>query len=536
MNSLHLIGIMKKSVAIGTFVFVLLIGISYKASAANCSLEDQSCHIALMKACRFVPEKIRGNQPFISGELRSAWRWDSANPYREMEVSFRSKINEPIVYPSCEKELLSGLLADGGTPAIYNRCKSYQYELAELELNFREGRNLSSSESHEMGKTEEKYCTNPSANRAEFACAFVEHQRDFDDAQKQLSALQFVRSMCQRRGVTVPDYKDLSRRQRETGVDPYNHAYCGGGGGGNTYILPPKKHWLETIGDIAINGAAIWSLSNANKMQNDNALAAIHYNYKLGLGSLVTAGPQGYGMAGGGYGVGWGGGIGVGGIAGSGGMCGAGGPYQSGYSACGYAAGGFGGVPGPYGTNNGNYGYGGASGYPYFGGGAAGANGGLPGPYGTKNSPNGYPWGGAYGGGTPYYGGYGGAGTYAQGVLKDMQRMQHAATQMQQQEKQLQSIQSDMQKLQERYYQTDRTYASTANQFYSSAGQYGYGGGGYGAGYGSGAGYYGGGGGYYGGGQNYCLLSPCGGGGGGYGYAPYNGISGGFGFSIQGGN
>lgn len=561
----------------GTALMLLSSTISHGVSLGN----DYDV-AGLIGACGFTGQMPAG-YPFDEKGVKPSWRWDSRNPMfgREfnptgaLAYSRQSSVGG-FSHATCEALVLDGLLAEGGAQQgrslVAQRCQSYQHSFHSRKRNLESATNMA-RKSRFSGHLPE-VCKNPNnQNKAHFACAFAKHESQFSDFNVQLDAMNDIESICTAVGMAPKEVNSAAVARRAAGFDPYSQQYqCFGGvyGNGNIIINQPKRRGLEIASDMVANIGAIWALDRANKRQNHNAHDAIAYNYKLGLGSIVTSGANGQmgfisgasgaygGFAGAGFGAAGGcSGYGAGGFAGGGvigGIGGAGSIYGHGaYSPCGYGmgygsynpfgAGGGYGAGYPYGYGGGYpYGYGGyGAGYPY---GAGGYGAGYPygGQYGYPyfggaGGAGGYPWGGGINGGSPYFGGYGGAGAYANAILKDMKQMQHYASELSQQEKQMQAYNRDMQRLYERGSNLQRNYYSTYGQFSTLASNFGgYGAGGYGAGgyrgpaggYGAGA-YYGGAGygawgGTYGGGQ-YCLVSPCSGGASTY-YPPYgNGLN-----------
>jgi hypothetical protein len=481
---------------------------------------------ALLAACGVMPSNKLSGAPFTGGRVQSAWKWNSDNPFNDDLDLSPSRLNAtPLKFPTCESIVLDALLADekGGPRAAAARCQAQASNLERAKLNYTNSSQLGGSRSLSESYDASVICKNPSKFDAEFACAYLDHQKDFRNYEVQLQAINEVEAICA--SVGVNPLKNLSRSRNLSnafGVNTHSGQYCGGNG--NIYIVPPQKSAWTSFWENIPTVLGIGALTYGNYQQNQNAKLAIQYNHDLGLGNAVNpwtsagAGASMGGLLGGGLGGGIGLGAGLNMNQGYGMMgfasCGVP-PYNVGYTGCSnmgipgwgntgsypnfygsntmfpyYGSGygnsaypnynfprygsGYSGMPGPYGTLGGNYGYspyGGYMGYPNgslnrfgnYGNGFGSGYGSVPGPYGTLGGGNGWsPYSGvqgsypSYGSGSPFMGGYGGAGAYAQSMLHGLQQATYEATQISQKEKQLNSIDQGIFKLNQQRDQIGR--------------------------------------------------------------------------------
>jgi hypothetical protein len=511
---------------------------------------------ALIAACGIGNTKISGS-PVSSGRVLPEWKWNSQNPfYDDLDMSPQRMSGVSFRFPTCESIILDALLTDerGGPQSVARRCQAMAGHIQKAKIDLANGVSLGAGRSVSYGSETESLCrgSNREKNDAEFACAYIDHQKDFRNFQVQLDALNEVDAFCSSAGVRPqPTNSFRGRNMASTlGVNQYGQACVPQGNG--LVIMHPQKSTGQAILDILPTMAAIGSLTYSNYLQNKNAKLAIESAHDLGYAvavnpwSSASAGGGIYGAGAIGLGAGVAGGIGLGGVGGigfgggiiGGGSCGVP-PYNMGYTGCpsagipgwgyggqpgygygmpgygygmpgygyghgaypGYGYGsGYGRVPGPYGTLGGSGGW-----SPYTGVGGRYPTGGMPGPYGTLSGGNGY-GGYGYGPGGAYMGGYGGAGAWAQQMAREAQMMQYNATQVAQKEKQLQQLEIDRLKLDHRSGTAYGEFQSLMSNFYGS-GSGGYYGGSQGFPYDPymSSGYTGG----YTGNGAYCIVSPC---------------------------
>ncbi len=308
---------------------------------------------ALVAACGILPTRM-GGSPFSSGRVLPDWKWNDENPYYDdLDLSPSRVAGTPFRFPTCESIIMDALLADerGGPRAVAARCQSQRSQLQRAKIDYNNGVNAGSSRSLSFGNDAAVICKNPSKFDAEFACAYMDHQKDFRSFSVQLQAIKEVEAFCAGAGVMPLPTNSNSGQGRgmasPMGINPHTGQPCHPNSAGLVIMQPQKTGWQSFL-EVAPTLAAIGSLTASNYWQQQNASLAIKYNHENGFGNAVSpwstassggllAGIGGIGGVGGSIGIGGGiggiGGVGIGGMGGGFGSCGVP-PYNMGYSGC----------------------------------------------------------------------------------------------------------------------------------------------------------------------------------------------------------